>query len=224
MSKIDLYKGDCLEVMDELIEEGVKVSYSFTSPPYNRKRNDKYKNYRDIREDWYEFNCETIDRLLLLTENHIFYNIQANYYNKKDVYKIIGKYNKEIVDIHIWEKTNPMPASGKTITNALEYFIVLGKKSLKSNKTYTKNIISTSVNSKMPKTHKAVMKYEVAEHFIKNFTNENDLILDCFLGCGTTGVACKNLGRNFIGIELDGSYCKIAKERIENESFEGWTV
>ena len=91
-----------------------------------------------------------------------------------------------------------MPASGNSITNAVEYFLILGEKSLKSNKTYTKNIITTSVNSNMPKNHKAIMKPEIAKHFIENFTKENDVILDCFFGLGTTGIEAKKLNRNFI--------------------------
>lgn len=54
------------------------------------------------------------------------------------------------------------------------------------------------------------------EYLIKTYTNENDLVLDNCMGSGTTGVACKNLNRDFIGIELDKEYFKIAKERIEN--------
>ena len=51
---------------------------------------------------------------------------------------------------------------------------------------------------------------------IEKSSNENDTVLDPFMGSGTTGVACKNLNRNFIGIELDPEYFKIAKERIDN--------
>jgi site-specific DNA-methyltransferase (adenine-specific) len=54
------------------------------------------------------------------------------------------------------------------------------------------------------------------EYLIKTYTNENDLVLDNCMGSGTTGVACKNLNRNFIGIELDKDYFEIAKQRIEN--------
>lgn len=54
------------------------------------------------------------------------------------------------------------------------------------------------------------------EYLIKTYTNEGDLVLDNCMGSGTTGVACKNLNREFIGIELDENYFKIAKERIEN--------
>jgi len=213
----NLYHGDCLKVMDELIKKGVKIDVSFTSPPYNRKRNDKYSYYNDTLKNWYEFNCSIIDRLLKLTDRHIFYNIQANYYNRSDVYKLIGKYHKEIRDIHIWEKTNPMPASGKSITNAVEYFIIFGKKSLKSNTTYTKNIVKSSVNSKMSKIHKAVMKQEISDHFIYKYTKEGDTILDCFMGLGTTGVSCIKMSRNFIGIELVKEYFVVAKENITKE-------
>ena len=214
IEKIDLYNGDCLAVMDDLIGKNILVDYSFTSPPYNRKRNDKYTFYQDIKDDWFEFNCEVVDRLLKITKKHVFYNLQANYYNRADVYKLIGKYSHKIKDIHIWEKTNPMPASGRSVTNAVEYFIVLGNESLKSNKTYTKNIISTSVNSKMPKEHKAVMKQEVADYFVGTFTRENETVLDCFMGIGTTGISCAKLNRCFIGIELSESYYNMAKDRI----------
>jgi len=214
-TQMELYKGDCLEVIDKLIEEGVKVNFTLTSPPYNRKRNDKYANYKDVREDWFDWMCEVIDKLLLITEDYVFFNVQKTYYNKQDVFKLIGKYNKEIKEIIIWEKSNPMPASGFSITNAYEYILVLGVKSLKSNCTYTKNHITTSVHSKMPKNHKAVMKPEVAEWVVSKFTKENDVGFDCFMGLGTTGVACKNLNRDFIGIELNEEYFNIAKDRIK---------
>ena len=56
----------------------------------------------------------------------------------------------------------------------------------------------------------------VLEYFIKTYTNEGDTVLDNCMGSGSTGVAAKNLNRNFIGIELDETYFTIAKERIEN--------
>jgi site-specific DNA-methyltransferase (adenine-specific) len=54
------------------------------------------------------------------------------------------------------------------------------------------------------------------EHLIKTYTNEGELVLDFTMGSGTTGVACKNLNRNFIGIEMDDGYFEIAKKRIED--------
>lgn len=211
---MQLYNGDCLELLKTFTDKSVDVS--FTSPPYNRKRNDKYENYDDTIENYFEFLCSFTDELLRITKKWTFVNIQTNYYNRSDVYKYIGNYSDKIQNIIIWEKTNPMPAANKNITNAVEYFIVLGDTSLKSNTTYTKNHISSSVNSQMDKIHKAVMKQEICDWFIEKFTNENDLVLDPFMGLGTTGISCKKMNRNFIGIELDKSYYEMAEKRIND--------
>lgn len=68
-------------------------------------------------------------------------------------------------------------------------------------------------NGKLHPTQKPI---ELVEWLVKTYSNEGDLILDNCMGSGTTGVACKNLNRNFIGIELDTNYFNIAKERINN--------
>lgn len=62
--------------------------------------------------------------------------------------------------------------------------------------------------------HPAVFPLQLAQDHIISWSNEGDTVLDCFMGSGTTGVACVNTNRNFIGIELDTQYFKIAKERI----------
>ena len=54
------------------------------------------------------------------------------------------------------------------------------------------------------------------EYLVKTYTHEGETVLDFTMGSGTTGVACKSLNRDFIGIELDENYFNIAKERIEN--------
>lgn len=204
--------GDCLEELKKMSDCSVDVV--FTSPPYNRKRNDKYDHYTDIIDDYFSFLVETTEEMLRVSRGHVFLNVQKNYYNKAEVNKFIGHFSEEIVEIIIWQKTNPMPAAGKAITNAYEFFFVLGKKPLKSNSTYTKNILSTGVNSKMPQFHKAVMKYEVAEWFINNFTQKDDVVLDPFAGVGTTGLACKNLKRRFILVEKNIEYYKYCFENI----------
>lgn len=65
--------------------------------------------------------------------------------------------------------------------------------------------------------HPAVFPEKLIADHIISWSNENDIVLDPFMGSGTTGVACKNLNRNFIGIEISEDYMKIAKERIEKE-------
>lgn len=61
----------------------------------------------------------------------------------------------------------------------------------------------------------SVMKYEVAEWFINNFTKKGEVIIDPFMGCGTTAIACENLGRNWLGFEICKEYVDMANERIE---------
>lgn len=205
---------DCFLAMQKMNDGEVDVI--FTSPPYNRKRNDKYSFYDDVITDYFGFLKRLADESLRIVKKHAIINIQKNYYQKRDVFRFIGEYCDKIQEIIIWEKSNPMPANGFNITNAYEFFIVLGNKPLKGNRTYTKNIITTSVNSNMPKTHKAVMKKEVCEWFIDNFTKDNDIVLDPFLGCGTTAVVCKEKHRHYIGYEIAEEYFNIAKKALED--------
>lgn len=204
--------GDFFQLVKRLPDKSVDCV--FTSPPYNRKRNDKYLHYTDIIDDYKGFLESTISELKRVVKKHIFLNIQANYYNSKDIYSLIGDHADEIRQIIIWEKTNPLPAPGKSITNAFEYFVVIGEEPLKSNSTYTKNIISTSVNTNIFPEHKAVMKQEVADWFIEKFTQPGDLIFDPFMGVGTTAIACIKYGRDYLGFEISPKYCGMAEQRI----------
>jgi DNA modification methylase len=79
---------------------------------------------------------------------------------------------------------------------------------------YPRNIIK--FNRDKNKVHPTQKPVALLEYLIKTYTNENDTVLDFTMGSGSTGVACKNLNRNFIGIELDQNYFNIAKQRIES--------
>ena len=71
----------------------------------------------------------------------------------------------------------------------------------------------------MQRMNKSVFKkpVELMEYLVKTYTNKGDTVLDFTMGSGTTGIACKNTNRNFIGIELDENYFKIAEKRIKGE-------
>ena len=97
-------------------------------------------------------------------------------------------------------KTIPQSSSGNIIKNYGIRHNVWKINSEKSNKT----------------NHPAVFPINLIQDHIKTWSNENDLVLDCFMGSGTTGLACKNLNRDFIGIEIDKEYFEIAKNRIES--------
>ena len=214
--KIDTtYNVNCFDFFSTM--EDKSVDYVFTSPPYNRKRNDKYALYNDTLSDYYGFLLNAIEESRRVARKAVIINLQINYYNSADVYKIMGTYNQLIRNMFIWEKTNPLPSSGFNITNAYEIFLVIADKPLKSNRTYTKNVIHTPVYSKMPENHHAVMHPDVAKFFIENFTKENELIFDPFMGIGTTAKVCKELKRHYIGCELVKEYCDMANGNY-NES------
>lgn len=90
-------------------------------------------------------------------------------------------------------------------------------KEFKINKQKVDNNIWKFAVAQNKTEHPAVFPLELPIRHIKSWSNENDTILDLFMGSGTTGIACKKLNRNFIGIEIDEKYFNIAKERIENE-------
>mgnify|MGYP003984356937 CR=1 FL=1 len=79
---------------------------------------------------------------------------------------------------------------------------------------YPRNVIK--FNRDKNKIHPTQKPVALMEYLIKTYTNENETVLDFTMGSGTTGVACKNLNRNFIGIEKDDTYFEIAKQRINN--------
>ena len=86
-----------------------------------------------------------------------------------------------------------------------------------NNTYYPKSILEFSIaNNKDSKLHPTQKPVALLEYLIKTYTSENEIVLDFTMGSGTTGVACKNLNRSFIGIELDQTYFEIAKTRIES--------
>ncbi len=112
---------------------------------------------------------------------------------------------------------NPQGVRQTTKTNRNKPSNILNsepkKREFKNAKTgYPKSVICFSKDSK--KIHPTQKPVALMEYLIKTYTNENETVLDFTMGSGTTGVACKNLNRSFIGIEMDDKYFEIAKERI----------
>ncbi len=80
---------------------------------------------------------------------------------------------------------------------------------------FPKNIIEFKSVNNYKRIHPTEKPVDLMEYLIKTYSNEGDVVLDFALGSGTTGVACVNAARNFIGIEKDEGYFKVAKDRIE---------
>jgi DNA modification methylase len=82
---------------------------------------------------------------------------------------------------------------------------------------YPRSVIKVKSTDNTRNSHPTQKPVALMEYLIKTYTNEGETVLDFTMGSGTTGVACKNLNRNFIGIELDDGYFEVAKKRIAEE-------
>lgn len=136
----------------------------------------------------------------------------AVFYNKQPTYNKQMIERDELGKKRLQNKNNPIRFSGSDITNTKgktkEYDINKYDENLKNPSTVLK------IKSERGKLHPTQKPLALMEYLIKTYTNEGDLVLDNTMGSGSTGVACKNLNRKFIGIELDEEYFKIAQSRI----------
>lgn len=130
-------------------------------------------------------------------------------------------------DILFWGKTNPTPASNNLFLNNVEYLLVFREKGTYFSKQYElKSKYFISPLNKADKdlyNHPTIKPLEMVKNHILNSTKENDLILDPFVGSGTTCVACKELGRKYLGFEINEDYYKIACDRLNGINQKGQT-
>lgn len=226
-----MINDDCLQVMRNM--EDASVDVVFTSPPYNdsaktqrdveKKWHLKYQNI-EYRDDWYEWQCECIDEMIRVSRKYVMYDIQAILSNKADVYRLIGKYADVIHMILIWYKPNAQPQPYEhRIGNSYEMVIILKAKKfdcLHVNSKRYRNVIVQNINSDHTYSdkHRALMSQDFANEIIREFTSEGDLILDPFMGLATTGIACINQRRNFIGVEINKEYFDLAEDRLLSET------
>ena len=130
-------------------------------------------------------------------------------------------------DILTWHKTNPLPTMNNTYANDTEYCILAREKGTELYGTYDtkKKYYVTGLNQadKELYKHPTIKPLQIIKNLIINSTKENDIVLDCFCGSGTTCVAAKELNRRFIGIEIDKEYWKIANDRLNGINANGQT-
>ena len=117
-------------------------------------------------------------------------------------------------------KTNPIPAKNTHFLHDLEYIIYIKKKgayfdSSLDVREYHK-FFTTQCRS--DNLHPSQKPLELIKRYIKILSKEGDLVLDCFMGSGTTAVACKQLKRNFIGFEKEQKYVDIVNQRLEQNT------
>ena len=117
-----------------------------------------------------------------------------------------------------WHKSNPTPTMNNTYANDTEYLIMAREKGTKLYGDYDSKrkywITTTNKNDKELFNHPTIKPLDIIKTLITNSTKENDIVLDCFCGSGTTCVAAKETNRKYIGMEIDKEYWKIANNRI----------
>ena len=134
-----------------------------------------------------------------------------------DIMNFFDKYGC-MYEILTWNKSNPTPMTNNTFLPDIEYCLYFRETGVKLNDGYElkSKWYESPINKKDKDKYKhpTIKPLELVKRHILHTTKENDLILDCFSGSGTTCVAAKELNRNFIGIEIDPEYHKISLDRL----------
>ena len=241
MENSKIYQGDCLEVMDGLISLGVKFDAIITDPPYGTTAC-KWDSVIPFDEMWERLNklIKPNGAIVLFGSEPFSSNLRMS--NIKN-YKYDWVWNKKKAGNIFLAKYQPMKIHENILVfsngTANYYPIKIPRDKIKKSKNYgtgesmggdrhkedklyvykDKNpvsIIEVSNANQKGKVHPTQKPVALLEYLIKTYTNEGDLVLDFTMGSGSTGVACLNTNRKFIGVELDENYFNIAKKRIEN--------
>ena len=239
-----LYQGDCLEVMNQLIKEGVVVDLVVCDPPYNVTKNKVDQDVLDLEKMWDCLNqlVKPNGAVILFGQDKftlklMMSNLKNHRYNLIwDKVLATGFLNANRMplrsheDICVFYKKlptyNPQKSKGKQNhskgkpkqnqnNNYGEFDFVDNREELGDMK-HPRSILTFQKPHPSVAVHPTEKPTELLEFLVKSYSNENETILDFTMGSGSTGVACLNTNRNFIGIELNEKYFEIAKNRIEN--------
>ena len=239
---IDLRLGDCIEVMKTL-EDG-SIDAIITDPPYGTTAC-KWDSVIDFELMWEQLNrIIKPNGAIVLFGSEPFSSALRMSNIKNYKYDLIWDKNKgaqpQLANIQPMKSHENISifGTGKITYNPQmtkgEPYKRDNKGSLKNNhKLGLKPIKQKNVGERFPKSihlfkrdysaqtrlHPTQKPVALMEYLIKTYTNENETVLDFTMGSGTTGVACKQTNRKFIGIEKDEKYFKIAQERITSTLF-----
>lgn len=215
--------GDCLEQLDLIKNNGVDLL--LTDPPYNVSMKSNFHTMGRVgvdfgewdkgfnQQEWLEIACDKVKK----GGSAIVFNDYKNIGDMKAVFESKGFVIKEMI---LWKKSNPMPRNrDRLYVTSIEMAIwaVKGKGWTfnRQRETYENGIFESSIVSHKQRKHPTQKPLTVISELVKIHSNESDIVLDPFMGSGTTAVACVELNRNFIGVEKEWDYCETANVRIE---------
>lgn len=243
MSKIELYNGDCLDIMDKIPNKSIDMI--LCDLPYGLTNN-KLDIVIPFDKLWNQYDRVIKDNgCIALFSQGLFYVDLVNSNRKLFRYDLIwdkvltsGFLNAKRMPLRQHEQIaifykklptyNPQFSIGKPLhskgvgykdkepkNNNYGYFNVTDDSRKGSTDKYPTSILRFSKPHPSVAKHRTEKSIECLEYLIKTYSNENDTVLDNCMGSGTTGIACVNTNRNFIGIELDKKYFDIAESRIK---------
>lgn len=218
--------GDCLKEMKRMPNEFIDLIV--TDPPYKLTargssgnmggywKGAKAKKGIIFDNNNIEIKDYIFELYRVLKEKSILY-IMCNNTNLQEMLNQGTNAGFNFVKCLIWEKGNKI--CGTYYMGCYEYILLFRKGGHKPIKNCgTPDILKIPIKKLKDKNgknlHDTEKPVDLMKILIENSSNQNDLVLDPFMGIGSTGIACKNLNRNFIGIELDEKYFNIAKKRI----------
>ena len=220
-----IYNEDCIVGMEK-IEDG-SVDLLLTDPPYNISMKSNFHTMGRTGVDFGEgdkgFDQRTWWEVALKKVRKggsvVIFNDWKNIGELKEVLEANGFVLKELIQ---WKKTNPMPRNrDRLYVTSCEFAVwaVKGKGWTfnRQRETYENTVFEYPLVSHKERIHPTQKKVELIEDLIKIHSNENDIVLDCFMGSATTAVACLNTNRRFIGFELDSDYFELAMSRVDSK-------
>ena len=209
------------------------ASIEITSPPYNVGKSSKLGNTKMKESKYISSDDNIIDYKNLIDKTTInginnskfaFINLQMLSNNKIDIIEYLNKYKDYLCDIGIWNKGFGAPAMAERVMNSAFEFVFIFSKINNSRAIGTKKFRGNIPNifdippqrkNEFSNIHAATFPIEFPTFFIKNFTNENESVLDLFGGTGTTLIACEQLNRKCYMMELDPIYVDVIIDRWE---------
>lgn len=215
-----LHNGDCLDVMKSIPDKSVNLV--LTDPPYGIKYKSnartKTRQFAVLKNDDNDFRFETYPEMYRVLKKNACCIVFCSWKNyAKDFNKLSELFDIKNVIVW-WKKGGGMGDLKHTISTDYELAIICHKGKCEIRGKREGSVWQFNKVSPNKMVHATEKPVELLSHLVEKFTDEGDVILDPFMGSGSTGVACANTGRNFIGIELDTEYFKIAESRI-NEAF-----
>lgn len=197
-----IIQGDCLDVMKTLPDKSIDLV--LTDPPYGVNMN--YDIYNDSEESWFDLMDKFIPEAIRVGKMVIMPSCQIK---RMGYFYTSSKFPKPDW-IMCWYKGS-VGSAGYTGFNDWEPHLVWGKNNT------TMHDYFRATPEPQTNGHPCQKPLSWATWIISRATKEGDIVLDPFMGSGTTLLGAKNTKRNYIGIELSGTYIKIAKERLKQD-------